>query len=247
MAINIKKARIARMLFVFSIFLIYVWLVIWTTRKITQYNVEDTSLKKHEDKSFGNVNEKASKNQNHERNKLTPPINQTTKHCHEELPVSNQRWLRARLEPKIKPQWTKENQELKIQVYEWWLTLQRSQGINSIKVLNELFDAGIPTTNPNHQRISRTKCITCAVVGNSGNLLKSRYGKVSTNLTENLKKRGFSVSVFKMFDSFLTIKQNRNRKSHNYCELTCKACMLQRPCKKYITPALLVSESKALG
>ena len=163
MIINIKKFSIARLLFVFCTLITYSWLVIWTTRKISLY-ADEKSPPKYEkikiSRKFDIIKQK----------------NQTaTKDCHKNMPQAIKRWFYARFDKYIQPSWTNQNSELNHDVYAWWLSLQRSEGFNTEKILQQLKDIGVGR----YKKKFDFKCSkTCAVIGNSGNLLNSNYGQV---------------------------------------------------------------------
>ena len=166
--INIKKFSIARLLFVFFILVIYSWLVIWTTKKISVY-VDDKSQPQYDETQKVSRARARAFTSNKTQNRTA--IND----CHKDMPITRKRWFYARYDPHIDPSWTLENSELSHSVYVWWLSLQRSDGINTEKTLQKLYDIGVGTRNEKQS----SKCKRCAVVGNSGNLVNSKYGKVS--------------------------------------------------------------------
>ena len=164
--INIKKFSIARLLFVFFILVIYSWLVIWTTKKISVY-VDDKSQPQYDETQKVSRARAFTSNKTQNRTAIND--------CHKDMPITRKRWFYARYDPHIDPSWTLENSELSHSVYVWWLSLQRSDGINTEKTLQKLYDIGVGTRNEKQS----SKCKRCAVVGNSGNLVNSKYGKVS--------------------------------------------------------------------
>jgi len=172
--INIKKFSIARLLFVFFILVIYSWLVIWTTKKISVY-VEEKSQPYSDGQKVTKEFYSISNKQNNRTSK---------KDCHQDMSQDIKRWFYARFDPHIEPSWTLENLELNHDVYIWWLSLQRSDGINTEKTLQKLHDISVGKIDEAKQS---NKCKRCAVVGNSGNLLNSNYGKVSKGQRANLR------------------------------------------------------------
>ncbi|XP_077166788.1 CMP-N-acetylneuraminate-beta-galactosamide-alpha-2,3-sialyltransferase 2 [Paroedura picta] len=89
---------------------------------------------------------------------------------------ANSEWFDSRYDKRISPVWTKENMDLPLDVQQWWMMLQpqfKSHNLN--EVLTKLFQI-VPGENPYGSRDSQ-KCRRCAVVGNSGNLRGSGYGR----------------------------------------------------------------------
>uniref|UniRef100_UPI00398F8446 CMP-N-acetylneuraminate-beta-galactosamide- alpha-2,3-sialyltransferase 1-like n=1 Tax=Pristiophorus japonicus TaxID=55135 RepID=UPI00398F8446 len=94
-------------------------------------------------------------------------------HCVSELGVSE--WFDRRYNPNMYPILTKSNYTIPEASYKWWQSLQHEKNPTNIStVLKELFeffpgDSMFMDQGPN-------RCRTCAVVGNSGNLIGSKYG-----------------------------------------------------------------------
>ncbi|CAM5092491.1 unnamed protein product [Natator depressus] len=85
-------------------------------------------------------------------------------------------WFTSHYDSSISPVWTKENMELPLDVQRWWMMLQpQFKSHNTNEVLDKLFQI-VPGENPYGFRDPR-KCWRCAVVGNSGNLRGSGYGR----------------------------------------------------------------------
>uniref|UniRef100_H9G6B5 CMP-N-acetylneuraminate-beta-galactosamide-alpha-2,3-sialyltransferase 2 n=1 Tax=Anolis carolinensis TaxID=28377 RepID=H9G6B5_ANOCA len=97
--------------------------------------------------------------------------------CHRcQVGAEDAEWFRSRYDARISPVWTRENMELPLDVQRWWMMLQpqfKSHNLN--EVLSKLFLI-IPGENPYRSRPS-PQCLRCAVVGNSGNLRGSGYGR----------------------------------------------------------------------
>ncbi|XP_039618775.1 CMP-N-acetylneuraminate-beta-galactosamide-alpha-2,3-sialyltransferase 2 [Polypterus senegalus] len=86
-------------------------------------------------------------------------------------------WFDENFELDISPVWTRENMQLPPDVYYWWVMLQPQFKPHSIQqVLLKLFEV-IPGQNP-YGAWDPARCQRCAVVGNSGNLRGSAYGKL---------------------------------------------------------------------
>ena len=180
MTINIKKNKIARILFICTTLITYTWLIHWTTVKIRN-NYEGTNLENapQERKHFYKmtVEDDLEIETNNYRSFLKRQENYLK--CKRNLSISSKRWLIARYSPNIETAWTYENQLLDDSIYDWWLSLQNSQDQYTPKILQQLFEIGVINIDPNQK--SSSKCNRCAIVGNSGNLLNSHFGKVRLN------------------------------------------------------------------
>ena len=178
MIFNIKKFRIARLLIVLFIFGTYSWLVIWTTKKITIYAERRSKSNQYHDVD---IYEEAITRKIvifDEEKYIKFSLNQTANNdCQKQLPITTKRWFYARFDPKIDTSWNIENSYLNHDIYEWWLNLQNSKGVNTELTLQKLYDIGVGRNDESGTK----KCKKCAVVGNSGNLLHSRYGEVKIN------------------------------------------------------------------
>ncbi|OCT82475.1 CMP-N-acetylneuraminate-beta-galactosamide-alpha-2,3-sialyltransferase 2 [Xenopus laevis] len=85
-------------------------------------------------------------------------------------------WFDSHYDASVSPVWTLENRELSPDVQHWWVMLQpQFRSHNTLEILAQLFQI-IPGQNPYKQQDPMT-CRRCAVVGNSGNLRGSGYGK----------------------------------------------------------------------
>ncbi|XP_043837562.1 CMP-N-acetylneuraminate-beta-galactosamide-alpha-2,3-sialyltransferase 2 [Dromiciops gliroides] len=85
-------------------------------------------------------------------------------------------WFDSHYDGNISPVWTKENMDLPLDVQRWWMMLQpQFKSHNTNEVLEKLFQI-VPGENPYRFRDPH-KCRRCAVVGNSGNLRGSGYGR----------------------------------------------------------------------
>ncbi|XP_059411776.1 CMP-N-acetylneuraminate-beta-galactosamide-alpha-2,3-sialyltransferase 1-like isoform X2 [Carassius carassius] len=85
----------------------------------------------------------------------------------------NSNWFSKRYDPNIPVLLNRTNSVLRANVSRWWMELQSNAG-NYTEVVDQLFPLF-----PDKEHYSDTgpdRCRTCAVVGNSGNLLGSKYG-----------------------------------------------------------------------
>ncbi|XP_065141769.1 CMP-N-acetylneuraminate-beta-galactosamide-alpha-2,3-sialyltransferase 2-like [Paramisgurnus dabryanus] len=84
-------------------------------------------------------------------------------------------WFVFRYNPTVSPLLNRKNSKLPKNIYKWWMGLQRSSlNVSYTKVMDQLF-----SLFPDEEHYSDggpDRCRTCAVVGNSGNLLGSHYG-----------------------------------------------------------------------
>ncbi|XP_011817847.1 PREDICTED: CMP-N-acetylneuraminate-beta-galactosamide-alpha-2,3-sialyltransferase 2 [Colobus angolensis palliatus] len=85
-------------------------------------------------------------------------------------------WFDSHFDGNISPVWTRENMDLPPDVQRWWMMLQpQFKSHNTNEVLEKLFQI-VPGENPYRFRDPH-QCRRCAVVGNSGNLRGSGYGR----------------------------------------------------------------------
>ncbi|XP_066527427.1 ST3 beta-galactoside alpha-2,3-sialyltransferase 8 [Hoplias malabaricus] len=85
-------------------------------------------------------------------------------------------WFDQRYDHKQQPYLTKDGNEIDRLALKWWLGLQRSVDGTLEEVMKKMFTVISP---PPVEELHQPKlCRTCAVVGNSGNLLQSKYGAV---------------------------------------------------------------------
>uniref|UniRef100_UPI00398E7729 CMP-N-acetylneuraminate-beta-galactosamide- alpha-2,3-sialyltransferase 2-like isoform X2 n=1 Tax=Pristiophorus japonicus TaxID=55135 RepID=UPI00398E7729 len=106
-------------------------------------------------------------------------------------------WFDQRFNSSIEPQLTKSNDKIPQDVLLWWLRLQ-SRRLKLSQVVSRLFEV-VPKTAP---PLATTPCWCrrCAVVGNSGNLKGSNYGKLidSQHLVIRMNKavtKGYEADV----------------------------------------------------
>nr|XP_009857495.1 alpha-2,3-sialyltransferase ST3Gal I isoform X1 [Ciona intestinalis] len=190
MLINFKLSRVIAMLLVVAIFLTYSWLLLWSTKTALQTNrknkagqdevpvinviKEDSYVQqKTQNLNKGKRFDLGRVNHSHPREEI-----QQNNKCGHQLDASQTRWFRARFNPEIEPVWTQSALEIDYLVYDWWLSLQSSEAENLDKTFEALYKEGVPRKDPfarlTHDR--EAGCRSCAVVGNSGNILNSNYG-----------------------------------------------------------------------
>ncbi|NP_001091923.1 uncharacterized protein LOC590209 [Strongylocentrotus purpuratus] len=83
-------------------------------------------------------------------------------------------WFDEKYNDSLLPVWMKENKKMSEEIGKWWLSLQRRENSDYIGALDKAFEV-----IPNPQRFltrNVSRCLRCAVVGNSGNLRNSGYG-----------------------------------------------------------------------
>lgn len=108
-------------------------------------------------------------------------------------------WFSQRYDPKQQPILRDTNNNFDPDALNWWLSLQRSGNDQTLeKVMSEMFQVISPPTVDFMSLPSR--CRSCAVVGNSGNLQKSGNGELidSHNSVIRMNKavtRGFEKDV----------------------------------------------------
>lgn len=124
--------------------------------------------------------------------------------CHRLWIKGKSQWFDKRFNFSLSPLWSLKNKDFEQHIRRWWLGLQQnSHGDEPLekaleKALENIFDL-IPTGDPYGTR-DLTKCLRCAVVGNSGNLRDSQYGKLidSHNMVIRINKavvKGFEEDV----------------------------------------------------
>ncbi|XP_026131390.1 ST3 beta-galactoside alpha-2,3-sialyltransferase 8 [Carassius auratus] len=82
-------------------------------------------------------------------------------------------WFDQRYDHKQQPYLTGRDDDIDPLSLKWWLSLQASDGVKK-GVFQKMFEI-IPPPHKNEMP-QQGQCRRCAVVGNSGNLLKSKYG-----------------------------------------------------------------------
>ncbi|XP_065137889.1 CMP-N-acetylneuraminate-beta-galactosamide-alpha-2,3-sialyltransferase 1-like isoform X3 [Paramisgurnus dabryanus] len=89
-------------------------------------------------------------------------------------------WFLKRFNPTIQTMMNKNNRMLKKDVYRWWKGLQPISSKQAFEdVVDTLFE--LFPDEDHYVETNLYRCRTCAVVGNSGNLLKSHYGELIDN------------------------------------------------------------------
>ncbi|KAJ4920542.1 hypothetical protein JOQ06_024741, partial [Pogonophryne albipinna] len=102
-------------------------------------------------------------------------IAQSTCACKECSP-SKDLWYNKRFNKSVQP-FLSANMNFSEEAFKWWKRLQNEQGTFDLfkKTVHDLFGM---FPKPDVKEYHPDRCRTCAVVGNSGNLLRSRYGPV---------------------------------------------------------------------
>ncbi|XP_033986989.1 CMP-N-acetylneuraminate-beta-galactosamide-alpha-2,3-sialyltransferase 1-like [Trematomus bernacchii] len=101
-------------------------------------------------------------------------VSQSTCACKECSP-SNDLWFNKRFNKSVQP-FLSANMNFSEDAFKWWQRLQNEQGTFDLfkKTVHDLF--GMFPPKPDVKQYHPDRCRTCAVVGNSGNLHRSRYG-----------------------------------------------------------------------
>ncbi|XP_051728679.1 CMP-N-acetylneuraminate-beta-galactosamide-alpha-2,3-sialyltransferase 1-like isoform X3 [Ctenopharyngodon idella] len=113
--------------------------------------------------------------------------------------LSDDDWFFMRFNPTVPPLMNKRNSVLRTDVYRWWKDLQsESSQVNYTDVVDTLFS--LFPDEEHYSDAGPDRCRTCAVVGNSGNLLGSHYGQLidSHDLVIRINKgptKGFENDV----------------------------------------------------
>ncbi|KAF7643735.1 hypothetical protein LDENG_00234370, partial [Lucifuga dentata] len=108
-------------------------------------------------------------------------------------------WFSRHYDPQQQPVLHDASSDLDSDALQWWLSLQRSSKDQTLEeVLSEMFQVISPPTL--YIRPLPSRCRSCAVVGNSGNLLNSGHGNLisSHNSVIRMNKavtRGFEEDV----------------------------------------------------
>ncbi|XP_050992982.1 CMP-N-acetylneuraminate-beta-galactosamide-alpha-2,3-sialyltransferase 1 [Labeo rohita] len=89
--------------------------------------------------------------------------------------LNDKDWFILRFNPTVPFLLNRRNSVLRASVYRWWTALQReSSKVNYTDVVDTLFS--LFPDKEHYSDAGPDRCRTCAVVGNSGNLLRSHYG-----------------------------------------------------------------------
>ncbi|KAK1880879.1 CMP-N-acetylneuraminate-beta-galactosamide-alpha-23-sialyltransferase 1, partial [Dissostichus eleginoides] len=101
-------------------------------------------------------------------------VSQSTCACKECSP-SKDLWYNKRFNKSVQP-FLSANMNFSEEAFKWWKRLQNEQGTFDLfkKTVHDLF--GMFPPKPDVKEYHHDRCRTCAVVGNSGNLHRSRYG-----------------------------------------------------------------------
>ncbi|XP_071785093.1 CMP-N-acetylneuraminate-beta-galactosamide-alpha-2,3-sialyltransferase 2-like [Asterias amurensis] len=85
-------------------------------------------------------------------------------------------WFDYKFNASLSPVWTRHNKKLTPVISSWWKTLQTNKLTSVPDVINEALKV-ISDEDPYWVR-DLSRCLRCAVVGNSGNLRGSQYGQL---------------------------------------------------------------------
>ncbi|XP_062844269.1 CMP-N-acetylneuraminate-beta-galactosamide-alpha-2,3-sialyltransferase 1-like [Trichomycterus rosablanca] len=109
-----------------------------------------------------------------------PSLNATTAPCGCQRCILDQKgdsWFGERFNQSIHPLMSRSNSELSNDTYRWWLLLQDETNPASLSmVLDKLFK--IIPGDERYMDAGPSRCRSCSVVGNSGNLRSSNYGSL---------------------------------------------------------------------
>ncbi|CAM4638680.1 unnamed protein product [Leuciscus chuanchicus] len=93
------------------------------------------------------------------------------------MDLNDDDWFFLRFNPTVPPLLNMRNSVLQTDVYRWWKSLQsESSKANYTDVVDILFS--LFPDEEHYSDAGPDRCRTCAVVGNSGNLLASHYGQL---------------------------------------------------------------------
>ncbi|KAL1255108.1 hypothetical protein QQF64_013169 [Cirrhinus molitorella] len=95
------------------------------------------------------------------------------------LAASDDEWFAKRFRKDVSPVLALSNSILPEHIFKWWQSLQSRSTANYSQVIKELFSV-VPGEEW-YRDAGPSRCRTCAVVGNSGNLLGSHYGPFIDN------------------------------------------------------------------
>ncbi|XP_029946813.1 ST3 beta-galactoside alpha-2,3-sialyltransferase 8 [Salarias fasciatus] len=91
--------------------------------------------------------------------------------------LDGSKWFAQRYDPKQEPVLRYKNNKFDPEALAWWLSLQRSRNDQTLEeMMSEMFKVIAPPTVDYRPLPSR--CRSCAVVGNSGNLRQSAHGNL---------------------------------------------------------------------
>uniref|UniRef100_A0A8C1B4N2 CMP-N-acetylneuraminate-beta-galactosamide-alpha-2,3-sialyltransferase 1 n=1 Tax=Cyprinus carpio carpio TaxID=630221 RepID=A0A8C1B4N2_CYPCA len=95
------------------------------------------------------------------------------------LAASDDKWFTEHFRKDVPPVLSLNNSVFSDHIFKWWQSLQSRSKANFSQVITELFSV-IPGEE-RYRDAGPSRCRTCAVVGNSGNLLGSYYGPLIDN------------------------------------------------------------------
>ncbi|KAF7693271.1 ST3 beta-galactoside alpha-2,3-sialyltransferase 8 [Silurus meridionalis] len=84
-------------------------------------------------------------------------------------------WFDQRFDYEQKPYLSLDENDIDPDALQWWLGLQRSANDSLSQIIKKMFTVISHPVKETHQL---SQCRKCAVVGNSGNLLQSKYGDI---------------------------------------------------------------------
>ncbi|XP_070601071.1 CMP-N-acetylneuraminate-beta-galactosamide-alpha-2,3-sialyltransferase 2-like isoform X2 [Erythrolamprus reginae] len=114
--------------------------------------------------------------------------------------LSSWNWFCDHFDPSVDSLLTLENSDIQPEVLRWWLKLQRSKDDNQIqKMVKYLFDV---LQSPPARTQDVVHCGTCAVVGNSGRLRGSNYGK-------KIDSHNFVMRTYKRVKRFIKADKSK--------------------------------------
>ncbi|KAG7319075.1 hypothetical protein KOW79_017549 [Hemibagrus wyckioides] len=87
-------------------------------------------------------------------------------------------WFDQRFDFKQQPYLIDEENQIDPVSLKWWMSLQSSSNLSINEIMKTMFKV---ISRPEKKRHQSNQCQKCAVVGNSGNLLQSKYGDLINN------------------------------------------------------------------
>ncbi|KAJ8412155.1 hypothetical protein AAFF_G00144220 [Aldrovandia affinis] len=104
-------------------------------------------------------------------------------------------WFNQRFDPQQQPFLTAQNTSIPPLTLKWWLALQRSaEQLKVEEVIQRMFQ--VISNPPLDSTPQETRCRRCAVVGNSGNLLRSNYGPLINSHTNVIRMNKATTAGF---------------------------------------------------
>ncbi|KAK3558067.1 hypothetical protein QTP86_007309 [Hemibagrus guttatus] len=85
-------------------------------------------------------------------------------------------WFRERFDHRVPKLLNRANSNLTALTYNWWMKLQPFKTVNFSDMVDPLFS--LFRDEEHYNDSSSDRCRTCAVVGNSANLIRSHYGAI---------------------------------------------------------------------